>query len=120
MTLPSLDQANFSTDTFYVRDEKSSADEVINYYEVFAGFSKKVVRWDEDKRFIKKMILTESMVDEPMITLSEVMRHSKVLSFEGEDKYDVIFDGINRQPNLAEYFNLFLKCKEYQTVKRGR
>lgn len=120
MTLPSLDQANFSTDTFYVRDEKYSADEVINYYEVFAGFSKKVVRWDEDKRFIKKMILTESMVDEPMITLSEVMRHSKVLSFEGEDKYDVIFDGINRQPNLAEYFNLFLKCKEYQTVKRGR
>lgn len=114
MTLPSLNKENFSHDTFYVKDEAYSAEDVLRYYEFFASFSKEVVKRDTpSKQIVKKILLSERMVEDPLLTLSEVMRHSKVLSPRGGDKYRVIKGG----ENLLDYFNVYMKSREYQNIK---
>lgn len=114
MTLPSLNKENFSHDTFYVKDEAYSAEDVLRYYEFFASFSKEVVKPEEpSKQIIKKILLSERMVEDPLLTLSEVMRHSKVLTSRGGDKYRVM----KGKENLLDYFNVYMKSREYQNIK---
>lgn len=119
MCLPSIVEGNFSTDAFYVRDGKYSAAEVMEYYEVFATFSNKVIRWEEERnrRMIKRILLSEKVMEEPLITLSEIMRHSKIFSPDGDDRYKVIYDPISHRPDIDEYFEIFMKGRAYQIHK---
>ncbi len=119
MCLPSVVEGNFSTDAFYVRDKNYSAAEVMEYYEAFATFSNQVIKWEEDKnrRMVKRILLSEKVIEEPLTTISEVMRHSKIFSSEGDDKYKVIYDSISQKPNVEEYYKIFLKGREYALHK---
>jgi hypothetical protein len=114
MTLPALDERNFSTDTFYVHDKEYSAEEVMEYFELFTEFSGQVMKRGRDNNLVRKMILAERMLYDPLITLSEVMRHSRALSMDNADKYHVIIDPISRQPDLNKYLYLYLKSRDFE------
>lgn len=120
LTLPVLSEDGLSTDAFYVRTKKYSAQEVSEYYEAFTGFANKVVRWDKDI-LVRKIILSEKMLDDPLSVLSDVLRKSAALSKQKDSLYNVIFNQETHRSDLnsyLRYFKLFQKY-QYQDKKEG-
>lgn len=112
-TLPVLEEDGLSTDIFYVRNQKYSAREVSKYYEAFTGFANKVVRWDKDI-LVRKIILAEKMLDDPLVVLSDVLRKSAVLNKQKNSSYNVIFDPETRRSDLNSYLRFFKLFQEFR------
>lgn len=113
LTLPVLTAEGFSTDAFYVRGRKYSARQVSTYYEAFSGFANKVIRRNAGA-LEQKILLTEKLLDEPLVVLAEVLRKSGALTRQDKPAYNIIYDPIAQKPALEEYLRYFKQFQNYQ------
>ena len=116
LTLPYLSSEGFSKDTFYVRGQKYSAQEVIQHYELFSGFGNDVTKWGPDV-LVRKILLTERMIQDPLTVLSDVLRRSSLFDRRDNSDYKIIYDQATRTPDLNAYLYYFKQFQEYRKFK---
>jgi|GEM_PF-738223 len=78
-SLPTLTPESFHRDTFYVRNETISVKKAQNEYEVVTQLAWKLIWQRGSGGFVRKVVLAEKLLEDPMGTISSVMRDSKIL-----------------------------------------
>ncbi|MEW6228154.1 MAG: hypothetical protein AB1700_08715 [Bacillota bacterium] len=77
-SLPALTPEAFRRDTFYVRNEPITIQKVHNEYEAVTQLAWRLVRQRGIKGFVRKVVLAERLLDDPLATFAEVMRDSSI------------------------------------------
>jgi hypothetical protein len=85
-SLPTLTPDAFNPDTFYVRDEPISAAEVQTRYEVVTQLAWRLIGERGSSGFVKKVVLAEKLLHDPLGTFAAVMRDSPILGVRLDKK----------------------------------
>jgi hypothetical protein len=78
-SLPSLTPDAFRRDTFYIRNKAVSIQQAQEEYEIVTQLAWKLVWQRGSDGFVKKVILAEKLLEDPLGTFSAVMRDSRIL-----------------------------------------
>ncbi len=78
-SLPTLAPGTFQRDTFYVRNEPVQAEEAQKRYEVITQLAWRLVWQRGAEGFVKKVVLAEKLLKDPLATFATVMRDSPIL-----------------------------------------
>ncbi|TCJ15717.1 hypothetical protein E0L93_12000 [Rubrobacter taiwanensis] len=82
-SLPTLTPEGFDPKTFYVRDEQISIQQAQNEYEVVTQLAWKLVWQRGSDGFVRKVILAEKLLEDPLGTFATVMRDSAIFEQTG-------------------------------------
>lgn len=123
-SLPTLTPDAFRRDTFYVRDEPISVQQAQNEYEVVTQLAWKLVprsRRGGSYDFVRKVVLAEKLLEDPLGTFSAVMRDTAILGRD-KGKYKQL-PGEYRKDwgvhDLTEYAKFIRRLSEIGEVKRN-
>ncbi|NPV80771.1 MAG: hypothetical protein HPY52_10925 [Firmicutes bacterium] len=118
-SLPTLSLDAFRRDTFYVRNEPIDIAQVHDEYEVVTQLAWKLVHQRGSEGFVRKVVLAERLLEDPLATFAEVMRDSPVLG-QTKGSYKRL-PGNYRQDwgayNMTEYAKFINKLWRLQEVK---
>jgi hypothetical protein len=78
-SLPSLTPDAFQRDTFYIHNTAISARQAQEEYEVITQLAWKLVWQRGSDGFVKKVVLADKLLEDPMGTFASVMRDSPIL-----------------------------------------
>jgi len=78
-SLPTLTPEGFDPNTFYIRNEAINVDKALNEYEVVTQLAWKLVRQHGSDGFVRKVVLAEKLLEDPLGTFAAVMRDSAIL-----------------------------------------
>lgn len=78
-SLPTLAPDAFQRDTFYVRDEPVSVVQAQNEYEAVTQLAWKLIWQRGSDGFVRKVVLAEKLLEDPLGTFASVMRDSPIL-----------------------------------------
>lgn len=78
-SLPTLTPNAFSSDTFYIRNQPISVNQAQQEYEAVTQLAWKLIRMPGSEGLVKKVVLAEKLLAEPLSTFSTVMRDSRIL-----------------------------------------
>jgi len=120
-SLPALTPDAFRHDTFYVRNEPISVQQAQDQYEIVTQLAWKLVRQRGSEGFVKKVVLAEKLLEDPLGMFSAVMRDSPILGqkkgsykrMAGAQTYREDW----RAYDLTEYARFIQKLSKLQEVK---
>ena len=78
-SLPTLTPDAFSSDTFYIRNQPISVKQAQREYEAVTQLAWKLIGQGGSEGLVKKVVLAEKLLSEPLGTFSAVMRDSTIL-----------------------------------------
>lgn len=118
-SLPTLTPDAFQRDTFYVRDEPISVEQARNEYEVVTQLAWKLVWQRGSDGFVRKVILAEKLLEDPLGTLAGVMRDSAILG-QTKGSYRRLPGGYRQDwkaQDLTEYATFIRRLSKLQEVR---
>jgi len=118
-SLPTLTPDAFQRDTFYVRDEPISIEQARNEYEVVTQLAWKLVWQRGSDGFVRKVILAEKLLEDPLGTLAGVMRDSAILG-QSKGSYRRLPGGYRQDwkaQDLTEYADFIRRLSKLQEVR---
>ncbi len=118
-SLPTLTPDAFQRDTFYVRDEPISIGQARNEYEVVTQLAWKLVWQRGSDGFVRKVILAEKLLQDPLGTLAGVMRDSAILG-QSKGSYRRLPGGYRQDwkaQDLTEYADFIRRLSKLQEVR---
>jgi hypothetical protein len=93
---PTLRPGGFDLDTFYVRGKAEHAEEVIKRYSTIINFARKVCKYrDGHSRVADWILLAETLEDDPMGVISEILRNSPLRG--GDDLRDAKYRRLSNE-----------------------
>jgi hypothetical protein len=118
-SLPALTPDAFHRDTFYIRNHAISREQAQNEYELVTQLAWKLIWQRGSEGFVKKVLLAEKLLDDPLGTLSSVMRDSNIL---GQSKGTFKTLAVAYRPDwktydLTEYAKFIQKLSSLKEVK---
>lgn len=118
-SLPTLTPESFHRDTFYVRNEAINVRTAQNEYEVVTQLAWKLVWQRGSDGFVRKVILSEKLLEDPLGTMASVMRDSQIL---GQTKGDYKRLAVKYRQDwkawdLTEYARFIQQLSRVQEVK---
>ena len=78
-SLPTLTPDVFSSDTFYIRNQPISVKQAQQEYEAVTQLAWQLIRQGGSEGLVKKVVLAEKLLSEPLGTFSAIMRDSLIL-----------------------------------------
>ena len=78
-SLPTLTPDAFSSDTFYIRNQPISVKQAQQEYEAVTQLAWKLIGQGGSEGLVKKIVLAEKLLSEPLGTFSAIMRDSPIL-----------------------------------------
>ena len=78
-SLPTLTPEAFSSDTFYISNQPISVDQAQQEYEAVTQLAWKLIWQGGSSGLVKKVVLAEKLLSEPLGTFSSIMRDSPIL-----------------------------------------
>ncbi|MBA3472014.1 MAG: hypothetical protein H0T57_02095 [Rubrobacter sp.] len=118
-SLPTLTPEAFQRDTFYVRDEPISVEQARNEYEVITQLAWRLVWQRGSDGFVRKVILAEKLLEDPLGTLGGVMRDSAILG-QSKGSYRRLPGGYRQDwkaQDLTEYADFIRRLSKLQEVR---
>ncbi len=118
-SLPTLTPDAFQRDTFYVRNEPISVKEAQEEYEVVTQLAWKLVWQRGGDGFVRKVVLAEKLLEDPLGTFAAVMRDSAILG-QTKGSYKRLVSGYRedwKTQDLTEYAKFIQKLSKLQEVK---
>ena len=118
-SLPTLTPDAFQHDTFYVRDEPISVEQARNEYEVVTQLAWKLIWQRGSDGFVRKVILAEKLLEDPLGTFSAVMRDSEILG-QSKGSYRRLPGNIRQDwkaRDLTEYADFIRRLSKIQEVR---
>lgn len=88
-SLPALTPESFDSNTFYIRNEAINTEKALKEYEAVTQLAWKLIKQRGSDGFVKKVVLAEKMLKDPLGTFSAVMRDSPILG-QKKDTYKII------------------------------
>ncbi len=104
-SLPTLTPEGFDSSTFYIRDEAISAEQALKEYEVITQLAWKLIWQRGSDGFVRKVVLAENLLKDPIGTFSAVMRDSPILGQRkgNHKKIGGLYRADWRAQDLTEY-----------------
>ena len=78
-SLPTLTPDSFSSDTFYIRNQPISVKQAQQEYEAVTQLAWKLIGQGGSEGLVKKVVLAEKLLSEPLGTFSAIMRDSPII-----------------------------------------
>jgi hypothetical protein len=78
-SLPMLGPGAFQRDTFYIRNEPIRVEEAQKQYDVITQLAWRLIWQRGPEGFVKKVVLAEKLLADPLSTFATVMRDSPIL-----------------------------------------
>lgn len=78
-SLPTLTPSAFQPDTFYIRDEPIHVERAQKEYEAVTQLAWRLIWQSGSDGFVRKVILAEKLLEDPLGTFSAIMRDSPIL-----------------------------------------
>jgi hypothetical protein len=85
-SLPALTPDAFERNTFYIRNQPIKVKQAQDEYEVVTQLAWKLVRQRGSKGLVKKIVLAEKLLADPLGTFASIMRDSPILGVKRELK----------------------------------
>lgn len=117
-SLPALTPDAFQPDTFYVRNEPISVQRAQNEYELVTQLAWKLVWQRGSGGFVRKVILAEKLLEDPLRTFAVVMRDSAILG-QTRGRYKRLAGGYRedwKTQDLTEYAKFIQRLSKLQEV----
>jgi hypothetical protein len=118
-SLPVLAPESFQRDTFYIRNKPINVQKALNEYEVITQLAWKLI-WDSGSGgFVKKVILAEKLLEDPLEIFSAVMRDSAILG-QAKGNYKRLPGSYRpdwKAYDLTEYTRFIQKLSKLQEVE---
>ncbi|MEW6171546.1 MAG: hypothetical protein AB1510_00550 [Bacillota bacterium] len=118
-SLPTLTPDAFQRDTFYVRNEPISVKKAQNEYEVVTQLAWKLIWETGSKGFLRKVVLAEKLLRDPLGTFATVMRDSTILG-QTKGSYKRLAGGYRedwKAQDLTEYAQFIQQVSKFQEVR---
>jgi len=104
-SLPTLTSDAFQRDTFYIRNEPITVNRAQNEYEVVTQLAWKLIKETGSEGFVRKVVLAEKLLRDPLGTFASVMRDTAILG-QNKDAYKRLAGGYRddwKAQDLTEY-----------------
>ncbi|MBD3183974.1 hypothetical protein GF312_16940, partial [Candidatus Poribacteria bacterium] len=115
-SLPTLTADAFQTDRFYIRDEPINVEQAQREYEAITQLAWRLIWQQGSKGFVRKVILAEKLLEDPLGTFSAVMRDSPILG-KKEGNYKLLKSEYRQDwkaQDLTEYARFIQKLSTIQ------
>jgi hypothetical protein len=115
-SLPTLTPDTFQHDTFYVRNEPISVQQAQREYEAVTQLAWKLIWQRGSDGFVRKVVLAEKLLEDPLGTLAAVMRDSAILG-QTKGSYKRLPGGYRedwKAQDLTEYAKFIQKLAKLQ------
>jgi hypothetical protein len=117
-SLPALTPDAFNRDTFYIRNEPIGVGKAQQEYESITQLAWKLVWQRGSDGFVRKVMLAEKLLDDPLATFSSVMRDSAILG-QSKGSYRRLAGGYRedwKAQDLTEYAKFIQRLSNLQEV----
>jgi len=104
-SLPALTPETFRRDMFYIRDEPIGVAQAQNEYQIITQLAWRLVWKRGSDGFVRKVVLAEKLLQDPLSTLSTVMRDTAILG-QAKGNYKRLGGGYRKDwqaQDLTEY-----------------
>jgi hypothetical protein len=124
-SLPTLTPDAFRRDTFYVRDEPVNVEQAQNEYEAVTQLAWKLIWQRGSDGFVRKVVLAEKLLEDPLGTFASVMRDSPILGVKVDPRkpqYKRLPGGWRedwRAQDLTEYAKFIQRLSRLQEGTEG-
>ncbi|MEW6574266.1 MAG: hypothetical protein AB1374_11605 [Bacillota bacterium] len=118
-SLPTLTRDAFQRDIFYVRNEPISVEKAQKEYEVVTQLAWKLIRQRGSDGFVRKVMLAEKLLQDPLGTFASVMRDSAILG-QNKGAYKRLAGGYRddwKAQDLTEYARFIQQLSKFQEVR---
>jgi hypothetical protein len=118
-SLPALTRDAFQRDTFYVRNEPISVEKARKEYEVVTQLAWKLIWETGSKGFVRKVVLAEKLLQDPLGTFAAVMRDSTILG-QTKGSYKRLARDYRddwKAQDLTEYAQFIQRLSKLQEVR---
>jgi hypothetical protein len=115
-SLPTLTPDAFQRATFYVRDKPISVTQAQNEYEAITQLAWKLIWQRGSDGFVRKVVLAEKLLEDPLGTFASVMRDSAILG-QSEGNYKRLPSGWRadwQAQDLTEYAKFIHRLSKLQ------
>ncbi len=119
-SLPTLTPDAFRRDTFYVRNEPITIREAEDEYQAVTQFAWRLVWQRGSDGFVRKVVLAEKLLIDPLSTFSAVMRDTPILG-QSKGSYRRLPSAYRadwRAYDLTEYAILIQRLSQLQEVRQ--
>lgn len=117
-SLPALTPDAFQRDTFYVRNQPIGVDQAQSEYGVVTQLAWKLVRESGPDGVVRKVVLAERLLEDPLGTFSSVLRDSEIMG-QTEGSYKKVGGKYRegwRAQDLTEYARFIQRLSRLQEV----
>lgn len=118
-SLPTLTPDGFNPNTLYVHNEPINIKKAQNEYEVVTQLAWKLIRQRGGDGFVRKVVLAEKLLEEPLGTFSAIMRDSAILG-RTKGNYKQLAGGYRedwKAQDLTEYAKFIQRLLKLQEVE---